>query len=403
MFIHFFYSYIYSDYHIKVGCEIMCTQTLIAVFVKTSIIEALNRQLPPLRIDELRKANIVAGANLYFFSMQDVQLAENRIMGTYFDEKGGIWKKIEFPYPDVLYNRRSKGRKRVAYFRRVLKKAGVLFINSCPDFNKWDVYQQLLKDKNIAPHLPRTIELKKFQHIKDMFNQHDSVYIKPLVGRYSRHVFRLSQNLQGEYEYRYFDYDLQVGRTHSLKECVQQLKTTLHSKRFLVQQAVQGIKMDQESMVDMRAEVQRNGQGKIEVVAISVRVGGKGVPVTSIRAHAVVYSFETFFLDHMHYSQTKMKDLQVKIVHFLTTLFYGMEHIYGLFGELGIDFILDNYEQLWLIECNAKSAKEALLKSYDEKTIRRAFLNPLKYAQFLKAQSTSNACLSSSSESSHIS
>lgn len=44
---------------------------------------------------------------------------------------------------------------------------------------------------------------------------------------------------------------------------------------------------------------------------------------------------------------------------------------------------MDDQGDLWLIECNAKSAKVSLCKAYDEETVKKAFLNPLEYAKFI--------------------
>ncbi|EGL81436.1 hypothetical protein CathTA2_0035 [Caldalkalibacillus thermarum TA2.A1] len=83
-------------------------QTTVAVFVKPSIIKALNNQRVKKRIDLLRQANQQVRTNLFFFAMPDVDLAHKQIKGTYYDDRYKIWKQKLFPFPNVLYQRRSK-------------------------------------------------------------------------------------------------------------------------------------------------------------------------------------------------------------------------------------------------------------------------------------------------------
>jgi KaiC/GvpD/RAD55 family RecA-like ATPase len=85
----------------------------------------------------------------------------------------------------------------------------------------------------------------------------------------------------------------------------------------------------------------------------------------------------------MRLSDGEYNGVLAEVKKFLVTVYESAESIYGQFGELGIDFALDATLKLWLIECNAKSAKMALILSSDEETIRQVFLNPLEYAKYI--------------------
>ncbi|WP_412760893.1 hypothetical protein [Paenibacillus validus] len=49
---------------------------------------------------------------------------------------------------------------------------------------------------------------------------------------------------------------------------------------------------------------------------------------------------------------------------------------------------------MWLIECNAQSAKVSIVKAYGAKS-RRAFLNPLEYAKAIMGTDRSNTVIPS--------
>ncbi|MDQ0255349.1 hypothetical protein J2S74_002731 [Evansella vedderi] len=359
---------------------------LVGVFVSLSVIRKLKKQSFIYKINELCQANMEVGVDLYFFSKKDADLNKKRIKGTYFCTKTGKWTQKNFPFPDVLYYRRSDGKKSVQAFRDKLKEYGVLFLNPVADFDKWDVYNRLVQQTDMVKHLPLTIQYKQIESLNDMFNQCDRIYIKPCKGRYSRNVIRVNKKPEGGFVYSYYSNQLVVKNVDTLPELNQRLLEILKGRSAIIQQAIEGETSNQNSITDMRAEVQRNGDGEIEVVATTVRVSDTGSPVTSMRTNASVYSLDNYFKEKLHYSDERLEEIQDKINKFLITIYKGVEDVYGFFGELGIDFVLNNDGELWLIECNAKSAKAALIKSYDKATIRRAFLNPLAYAKYITSK-----------------
>ncbi|MDQ0339000.1 glutathione synthase/RimK-type ligase-like ATP-grasp enzyme [Caldalkalibacillus uzonensis] len=358
-------------------------QTTVAVFVKSSVIKALNDQRVKERIDFLRQANQQVRTNLYFFAMPDVDLLNKQIKGTYYDDQCKMWKQKVFPFPVVLYQRRSNGKKQVQAFFRRLRENGVIFLNAQGDFNKWDVYQKLSKNEDMKEYLPTTVSFTGINDLMYMFEHFDRVYVKPHVGRYSRKVILVENNTGEGFKYSYYGNSLKGGSAKTLEELDQKLHQICGNKKLLIQQAIESQWRHDDRIVDFRSEVQRNGNGEVEVVATSVREADKCVPITSTRANTSVYSLQTFLTECLQYSKQDRFFLEKKIDDFLINVFYHIERLYGKFGELGIDFVIDPNGKMFLIEVNARSAKQSLIQSYDNPTIKKAFINPLEYAKFL--------------------
>jgi D-alanine-D-alanine ligase-like ATP-grasp enzyme len=133
----------------------------------------------------------------------------------------------------------------------------------------------------------------------------------------------------------------------------------------------------------MRATVQRDGNGVLDITACPVRVGKAGMPITSTRSGSQVYRFEDFFRKLLNYSNEEINILTEKVNEFLITAYKCIEDSYGTFGEIGIDFAIDKNKNIWFIECNAKPGKDTVYLSYDEDTVKKAFLNPLEYSKYL--------------------
>lgn len=82
---------------------------LIGVFVSNSAIRKLQAQQNPFGIINLCHANREANTTLFFFAIKDVNLENKTITGTYLNDDKQMWETNIYPFPDVVYNRRSEG------------------------------------------------------------------------------------------------------------------------------------------------------------------------------------------------------------------------------------------------------------------------------------------------------
>ncbi len=347
----------------------------------TSINMLLQQQEVSWAIDFI-KANKQANTTLFFFHIKNVDIVKKRIIGTYFNNKRGLWEKKEFPYPDFIYRKSSNSRtqKRLAAtFEKQLINENIQPLNYIYGFNKWEVYSGLSKDKEFIQYLPLTLIYKKPNDLKKLFAIGNKVYLKACRGGRGRQVVCVTKLPNGKYEFSYFIGKLYVFIIDDFNELVKEIRGFFGAKKFLMQQAIDLITIGKK-IVDFRAEVQRNGNGEITVTAIPVRVGNYKAPITT---HAKSYTFDDFFCNIMKYSQEEIEALKTKVNSFLTTAYKCIEKIYGPSGDVGLDVGLDKNGRLWFIECNARSLKVSLYRAYDKATINQSYLNILEYAKYL--------------------
>jgi hypothetical protein len=326
-----------------------------------------------------------------FFSIKNVDLKKQTISGTYYNETTGQWEVKEFPFPDVIYNRRAEGRTpKIKKFRDTAASMGIKSINPVNDFNKWELYCQLKSVPAMEGCLPHTVLYARESDIKEMLAQYNTIYLKPAVGRYSRKVVRVRLLPDQRIEYSYFDDRTRLEIAENWKQFAAFYQSFFKDRTFIVQEAIDVIRHNGQN-IDFRAELQRNGQGNLEIVAISARMAAPDSPVTTTRAGTEVYKFTDFFKNMRNCSDRELNKLSRRVSDFLSKVYLNVEIIFGLFGDMGIDFALDQKLDLWLIECNAKSAKVALFMSYEQPAIHRSFLNPLEYAKFIDCGSANRA------------
>jgi len=353
------------------------------VFVVSSTVVGLHRHGQRMngyfRFYELARASEMTGVPLYFFSPRDVHLRKRQVLGTYYNHARMRWERKRFPLPDILYDRCASTSPRAKTIRRRFTQWGIIPLNAQHHFDKWDVYMKLLNDAQIWPYLPRTILYRRPEDLLAFLLRYQQVYVKAVDKSRSRKVLRLAVLPDGGYEYSFFHKAVVVGTRARFHDVYKIIRALFKSERkVIIQKAIPLIRLSDHT-VDFRAEVQRNGQGQLDIVGICARIGQARSPIT---IHADALPFEQFW-QLKGLTPLQIRRLRADVQQFLLTIYRAIESNYGPFGELGIDFGIDEDENIWFIECNAKSAKVSLYKAYDEDTVRRAFINPLEYARYL--------------------
>jgi hypothetical protein len=326
---------------------------------------------------------------LVVFSLGDLSYNPYQLRGITFNKTKQQWEKIICPGPDILYDRFvGKNARQIInanLLRHNLRKMGIPSINSQHYFDKWKIHQLLMDQPEIAPHLPETRPLQDLNDLQQMLKEYGTVYVKKTTGRRGKEVISFSRQPGGRYRYSYFDNLLYAGEIHNLSGIEELVNAVLGSKNLIVQQGIDLIRRD-DRIVDMRAEMQRNGRAELEIVAILVRLGISHSPVAT---HG-----SSMMLDQAlsrRFGKKTAKNLTLTIHNFVVKIYNCIEQAYGPFGEIAIDFGYDTKGKLWFFECNSKSARVSLLRCGNPETVDRSFLNPMLYARYLYHKQAGNS------------
>ncbi|HOL17771.1 MAG TPA: YheC/YheD family protein [Bacillota bacterium] len=327
-------------------------------------------------------------ATAYIFSPQDIDYRKHQINGIAFDRKRGQWIRKKYPFPHILYLQGGLEKldpKELARFQLAVKSSKIRPVSSPLEFNKWEVYRILYSRSSLRPYLPET---KLFRSaaadLEPMLKRYGAVYLKACRGRRGEQVMRLALLPDKAYHCCYFNEKPVASRLKNFSQAVETIQAFFRRRGFVVQQPIDLIEYKGKK-VDLRAEMQRNGEGALEILGIPVRVALENSPITT---HALSYRFEKFFLEMMGYNEAALQDLRSRLNSLLYRIYQSLESRYGPLGEMGIDIGLDKKGNLWVIECNALSAMVSLGNAYEEKTVLRAFGNALDYALYKHRQNT---------------
>lgn len=359
---------------------------MMAVLVSGLTISRLQKQIANPRIQLLVEANKDVNNILYFFCLKQLHFEERRIDGYYWNNDRKIWLQEVFPFPDILYLRAGIQLKYAHLFKELLKAIEEINgqVINYPNFNKWLLYQTIVKDQLLKNYLPDTRQVNQAEDIEKMLQRYNVVYLKSHIGRKGLHVLRVELLANRIYRYSYLRHGLlTVKIIFGFRQLLEVVNKYFSGKKYLIQQAIRLMKLGNR-LIDMRAEMQRNGDGCLEIVGISVRLGQPGAPITT---HGDAFKFDEFFINQMCYTEDKIMVLRSEVCNFLVSTYEYIEKYYGKYVEIGIDFSIDLNGKIWLIEANSQSTKVSLEKAYDSAVLSRAYQNILKYARYLFNQS----------------
>lgn len=354
---------------------------LVGVFVSKNQIPRLLKQKAHPRIVALVHANFHAKTTLYFFSLKNVQIGHQTIDGMYYDYKECYWKRATFPYPSILYKRgehKNSSGKKYTTFLAQLASLGTKRINYLQGFNKWILYHKLNMYEEIKDHLPETRRLTSVNVLKEMLRITNKLYVKASRGSRGKQVLRIVYE-DSTYKYSYYNGRIFSNRTGSPETLYKHIQKFFTNKEIIIQKAIDLVEVDG-SIIDLRAEIQRDGNGNLDIVGIPVRMSQKNAPITT---HANSFTFEYFFKTFLSYTNEDIAILKNKVETLATNIYQCIEKNEGHVGELGIDLALDKDGKLWYIEANSQSAKVSLFKAYSREINSKAYLNPLEYAKYL--------------------
>lgn len=336
----------------------------------------------PFRVKLIEQLRRDLNAIIYFFPPNEINYRDYVIQGVYYNPSRDRWARRIFPFPNILYlhgGLEKLNQKELKLFHSAVMACKVRIVKSPLEFNKWEVYQALKSNYGMKAHLPETrLFQKNYSELKAMLCQYGGVYLKACRGRRGQQVMSVTLLPGNAYECRYF-LEKPISKTFKTFSGLSGIiKEFFKNRDLIVQQPIDLIQY-QGKKVDLRAEVQRNGMGELEVVGVPVRVALENSPITT---HASSFRFEDFFTGMMEYDNTALRQLRRWLFYLLFKIYRSMEEVYGPLGEMGIDIGLDKKGKLWVIECNALSAMVSFVNAYDEKTVLRAFSNSLEYTLF---------------------
>ncbi|MFG6121249.1 YheC/YheD family endospore coat-associated protein [Thalassobacillus sp. B23F22_16] len=285
------------------------------------------------------------GYQALFFGHQHLATLPAYMTGYIYDRD--LWRKVESPLPEVIYNRitnrKTEHHPHVVQALRTLKEKSRVFNPGF--FNKATIIKYLLESSQLDHFLPKTIFNPSKQMVSEMLKQ-DAVYIKATHGSRGEGLCRVKRNHDGTLDV--LEADARHPHRFPSTDSFFQAFFPKGSAGYLIQPQINLLETEGKPF-DFRVHTNKDETGKWKLTLIAVKSGNGLNPTTH---H--VYGGKIYVLDEI-FSESKCRQIRQRLekTALLVSEELDKEHDYQL-GELGIDMAIDQEEGLWIFEVNAK-------------------------------------------------
>jgi hypothetical protein len=310
------------------------------------------------------------GVVTYVFGEQQIDWDNGIISGYYFSENK--WKIINFPFPNVIYdrlpNRRTEKNPSYQKVKKKLQNDYLIPWYNPGFFNKQEIFEHLKQNKNAKMYLPETEVFTSIEQLKEMLNRWQNIYLKPMNGSSGKGIYQFTQDKDQNYYCRFHD----KNGNHLLK--VKNLHEFIFSRfskrtfsQMLLQQGITLLRHDNRPL-DFRVHTNKDLDGQWKVTAMAAKVAGKGSVTTHLKNGGEVKSLEEIFPE-----PTLLKTFQSRLERAALTLSEALEsEIDGIVAEIGFDFGIDREGRVWFFEANSKPGRSIFihpdLKKFEQLT-----------------------------------
>lgn len=296
---------------------------------------------------------------IFAFTPRDIDWQQERVNG-YFLTEGGRFERKLVPLPDVVYNRLPSRRAEVSpainQLRERFIRKRIPFFN-WGFFNKSDVYRLLENDGAANRYVPETHNAPSSETIREMLDRHHFVYYKPSAGSLGHGIYRLTYLPKRGYFARYRKNGKNVLLRFSTFDSLMRMLQSRHGRslnNYIVQQGIRLIEIDG-CPLDFRFHMHKNGLNEWVVVGIGAKKAGRGSVTTHLKNGGSLMTPQQalgrVFGARADEVLQRAKQTAVKLAE---SLEQQQRH---LLGEIGFDFGIDQDEEIWMFEANAKPGR----------------------------------------------
>ena len=282
------------------------------------------------------------------------------IKGFLYLTKTDTWTEAKLPFPDIVYNRiPSRPFESTSEFKQLiqlLKDSGAIVFN--PGFlDKFSMYEALREDGTLTGHLPSTQILSSQKELREFFEKHQYIYLKPRNGSQGKGIFTLKENPDGTVQFDSFDHKEIFPDFSSFWI----LKAALLTKKcYLMQKAIQPKKLNGHRY-DYRILVHYEN-GFFKITGKAIRMSQTQEITTHTLRGGKLYPYKLL----------KTAKLERKLASLAQKCGETLSRKFGFLGEFSMDIGEDTSGDLYIYEVNAKPMQ------FDEKEIEASRLEYLK-------------------------
>jgi hypothetical protein len=313
-------------------------------------------------LDKANELNIAS----YIVNWQSKVDLKNNCIKNVWIRAGNQWFRLKKrPLPDVIYDfgvyKNSRKRKeKVNSLKEQLSNIGIPFINpeeAMGVVNNKLGFAQLMQNNQIAH--PETKKYKK-SNLKKMIAKHELLFIKPTLGSKGYGIIILEKINENIFSIKYKILNdkkqwMSISKTEITKKgiysAIEEAKKSLKKTKtdYIIQEGINVFNY-QNKQTDFRINIQRSQNGVLSVTGLMMRIGGNLSQGGRPADHNIILKF---FEDNEIIST---KNIAENVIQIAIRTHLAIENFTGKkIGDLGMDVVIDNNANPYIIEANTKS------------------------------------------------
>jgi hypothetical protein len=314
------------------------------------------------------------GVFIYLFYASGINWISRSVSGYTINpvrRSANKWVEGEYPLPDIVYNRiRSRRIEKSSVVLELLKRLednGIHLFNT-QFLDKWDVYNILRKNVRLITLLPPTA-LFNYDNMLSFLRKYPELFLKPRDSSVGKGIIKIKKTANG-YSFALARSGKPIWHRRSSPEALYEAIVAVipDKSRYLVQRGIDLAKINN-SVFDLRVQVQKNGEGNWTLTGVGVRAAAPEHFVTHIPNGGSAQPYKEVIERRFGYSINIKRAIQKQFRTIITETPAALESISGLkLAVLAIDIGIDQQGKMWIIEVNSKPS------SFDEPDIRQAHL-----------------------------
>ncbi|NBD26090.1 YheC/YheD family endospore coat-associated protein [Paenibacillus glycinis] len=326
------------------------------------------------------------GMLVFLFCASEAAAADSeRIAG--YRLQGDEWQAGSFPLPDVVYDRAlpsSSAQARSfheALNRLSRRKRYTLLNGSLP--GKLDVYHALQQEPGLRRWLPETQPYEGAARLEALLERHPAgLFLKPSAGMHGKGALRLLADGDGWRIDGRDRHNRPLARRFADGSALGRwIDRFASAAPYLVQPCLELTDGEGRSF-DVRALMQKDGEGRWRFTGAAVRRGSPGSVTANLHGGGTAVQAEEAF--KTRYGDDGAATLVQRIRGASERYAAALEQHFGRLAELGLDFGLEPHGRLWLLEANAKPGRQSF--DSDAETAELAVRRPIDYAMLLASR-----------------
>lgn len=327
--------------------------------------------------ENLRFYRQFARSGVCFFSFDGVDLANERVRAYAFDADGRLTKRNQ-PLPRVIHYRAIASNPRDRQLAGTLARLPDHHVFNHPFCGgKLRNCQWLAEDPELRAHVPETRRYRGAKTLAALLARHPAVVLKPIWGSLGLGLIRIRRARGGDFTWETGTGGQRHCRTVAAISRAIRKRTAV--KSYLAQQWLD-LAAYQGHRFDVRASIQRGGDGNWRVSGLTAKVGGHNRIATNVarggRAVSLSKVLPAAFGTDADNCYERLSDLGLRIAATLA------KHEPRA-ADYGLDLCLTKDGRPWFLEANHRDLRYSFRDAGDRYMWSQTYRNPMRYAAYL--------------------